>query len=144
MRKLHLERLANPQILALVGVLLINWLLFPSFFRVSWQDGRLFGSVIDVINRGAPVAILAIGMTGVIATKGVDLSVGAIMAVCGAVAATMVVALKIAHLPAGHPWVGKGASYEDVAFYLVAAVAIILTGPGKISLDNLLFGKKSR
>jgi len=92
MRKLHLERLANPQILALVGVLLINWLLFPSFFRVSWQDGRLFGSVIDVINRGAPVAILAIGMTGVIATKGVDLSVGAIMAVCGAVAATMVVA----------------------------------------------------
>jgi len=92
MKRLHLERLANPQLLALVGVLLINWLLFPNFFRISWQDGRLFGSVIDVINRGAPVAILAIGMTGVIATKGVDLSVGAIMAVCGAVAATMVVA----------------------------------------------------
>lgn len=92
MKRLHLERLANPQLLALVAVLLINWLLFPNFFRVSWQDGRLFGSVIDVINRGAPVAILAIGMTGVIATKGVDLSVGAIMAVCGAVAATMVVA----------------------------------------------------
>ena len=92
MKRLHLERLANPQLLALVGVLLINWLLFPNFFRISWQDGRLFGSLIDVINRGAPVAILAIGMTGVIATKGVDLSVGAIMAVCGAVAATMVVA----------------------------------------------------
>lgn len=92
MKRLSLERLANPQLLALAGVLLINWLLFPSFFRITWQDGRLFGSVIDVINRGAPVAILAIGMTGVIATKGVDLSVGAIMAVCGAVAATMVVA----------------------------------------------------
>lgn len=92
MKRLHLERLANPQLLALVAVLLINWLLFPNFFHVAWQDGRLFGSMIDVINRGAPVAILAIGMTGVIATKGVDLSVGAIMAVCGAVAATMVVA----------------------------------------------------
>lgn len=92
MKRLHLERLANPQLLALVGVLLINWLLFPNFFRITWQDGRLFGSLIDVLNRGAPVAILAIGMTGVIATKGVDLSVGAIMAVCGAVAATMVVA----------------------------------------------------
>ena len=92
MKRLHLERLANPQLLALVAVLLINWLLFPNFFRITWQDGRLFGSLIDVINRGAPVAILAIGMTGVIATKGVDLSVGAIMAVCGAVAATMVVA----------------------------------------------------
>ncbi|MHA6730707.1 ABC transporter permease [Devosia sp. A369] len=92
MKRLPLERLANPQLLALVAVLLVNWMLFPNFFRISWQDGRLFGSVIDVINRGAPVAILAIGMTGVIATKGVDLSVGAIMAVCGAVAATMVVA----------------------------------------------------
>ncbi|WP_224703052.1 ABC transporter permease [Devosia aquimaris] len=92
MRRLRLERLANPQLLALVGVLAINWLLFPSFFNVTWQDGRFFGSFIDVLNRGAPVAILAIGMTGVIATKGVDLSVGAIMAVCGAVAATMVVA----------------------------------------------------
>lgn len=87
-----LLKLANPQLLALIGVLLINWLLFPNFFRVTWQDGRFFGSVIDVINRGAPVAILAIGMVGVIATKGVDLSVGAVMAVAGAVAATMVVA----------------------------------------------------
>jgi len=87
-----LVKLANPQLLALVGVLLINWLLFPNFFRVTWQDGRFFGSLIDVLNRGAPVAILAIGMVGVIATKGVDLSVGAVMAVAGAVAATMVVA----------------------------------------------------
>lgn len=87
-----LGKLVNPQLLALVGVLLINWLLFPNFFRVTWQDGRLFGSIIDVVNRGAPVAILAIGMAGVIATKGVDLSVGAVMAMAGAVAATLVVA----------------------------------------------------
>ncbi|HLV83759.1 MAG TPA: ABC transporter permease, partial [Devosia sp.] len=92
MRRVPFERLANPQLLALTGVLLLNWLLFPNFFNVTWQDGRFFGSIIDVLNRGAPVAILAVGMTGVIATKGVDLSVGAIMAVCGAVAATMVVA----------------------------------------------------
>ena len=91
MRRILL-RLANPQLIALVGVLLVNWLLFPNFFRVTWQDGRLFGSLIDVLNRGAPVAILAIGMVGVIATKGVDLSVGAVMAMAGAVAATMVVA----------------------------------------------------
>lgn len=81
----------RPQFLALGAVLLINWLLFPGFFTVTWQDGRLFGSLIDVLNRGAPVAILAIGMTAVIATKGVDLSVGAVMAIAGAVAATMVV-----------------------------------------------------
>ncbi len=82
--------LINPQSIALVVVLLVNWILFPGFFNVTWQDGRLFGSLIDVLNRGVPVAILAIGMSAVIATKGVDLSVGAVMAISGAVAATLV------------------------------------------------------
>lgn len=91
MKALSLSRMINPQVIALLGVLALNWVLFPGFFRVTWQDGRFFGSVIDVLNRGAPVAILAIGMTAVIATKGVDLSVGAVMAVAGATAATLVV-----------------------------------------------------
>lgn len=86
-----LTRWIKPQFLVLAAVLCINWLLFPGFFNLTWQDGRLFGSLIDVLNRGAPVAILAIGMTAVIATKGVDLSVGAVMAIAGAVAATLVV-----------------------------------------------------
>jgi ribose/xylose/arabinose/galactoside ABC-type transport system permease subunit len=83
---------ALPQLATLAAVLLANWLVFPDFFDMRLQDGRLFGSLIDVLNRGAPVAILAIGMTLVIATKGVDLSVGAIMAISGATAATMAVA----------------------------------------------------
>ncbi len=88
--KLRVQRLITPQSIALVAVLVFNWVLFPGFFSVEWKDGRLFGSLIDVLNRGAPVAILAIGMTAVIATKGVDLSVGAVMAIAGAVAATSV------------------------------------------------------
>lgn len=82
--------LTKPQVIALAAVLLVNWALFPGFFTITWQDGRFFGSLIDVLNRGAPVAILAIGMTMVIATKGVDLSVGAVMAISGATAATLV------------------------------------------------------
>ena len=84
------DLMLKPQLLALAVLLIINWLLFPGFFSITWQDGRLFGSLIDVLNRGAPVAILAIGMTAVIATKGVDLSVGAVMAICGATAAVLV------------------------------------------------------
>jgi galactofuranose transport system permease protein len=78
-----------PQIAALLLVFLVNWLVFRDFFSVRLQDGRLFGSLIDVFNRGAPVAILALGMTLVIATKGIDLSVGAVMAIAGATAATL-------------------------------------------------------
>ncbi|SFT56513.1 ABC transporter permease [Mesorhizobium sp. YR577] len=84
-------RRAAPQLISLAVILFLNWLAFPGFFDLRIQDGRLFGSLIDVLNRGAPVMILAIGMTAVIASKGVDLSVGAVMAISGAVAATMTV-----------------------------------------------------
>ncbi|EJC72690.1 permease component of ribose/xylose/arabinose/galactoside ABC-type transporter [Rhizobium leguminosarum bv. trifolii WSM2012] len=80
-----------PQLIALVVILLLNFITSPQFFNVVVQNGRLYGSLIDVLNRGAPVALLAIGMTLVIATKGIDLSVGAVVAICGAVAASSIV-----------------------------------------------------
>ncbi|WP_018899938.1 ABC transporter permease [Rhizobium sp. 2MFCol3.1] len=89
-QKALLIRLA-PQLIALAVILLLNFIMFPQFFSVTIQNGRLYGSLIDVLNRGAPVALLAIGMTLVIATKGIDLSVGAVIAICGAVAASSIV-----------------------------------------------------
>lgn len=77
-------------ILALIIILLTNWLISPNFFSIRTVEGRYLGSVIDILNRGAPVILLAIGMSLVIATKGIDLSVGAIIAICGAVAAVLV------------------------------------------------------
>jgi galactofuranose transport system permease protein len=61
----------------------------PGFFHITVRDGRLYGSVIDILNRAAPVMLLSLGMTLVIATGGVDLSVGAVMAITGAVAAQL-------------------------------------------------------
>lgn len=80
-----------PQLIALAVILLLNFIMFPQFFNIVVQNGRLYGSLVDVLNRGAPVALLAIGMTLVIATKGIDLSVGAVIAICGAVAASSIV-----------------------------------------------------
>jgi galactofuranose transport system permease protein len=81
-----------PQIIALAIILVMISIAFPGFFNIQMQNGRLYGSLIDILNRGAPVALLAIGMTVVIATKGIDLSVGAVMAICGAVAAASITA----------------------------------------------------
>ncbi len=76
---------------AAVGLLLaFNALFTPGFFDLSVIDGRLTGSLVDVLNRGAIVVLLALGMALVIATGGVDLSVGAVMAIAGATAATLV------------------------------------------------------
>jgi ribose/xylose/arabinose/galactoside ABC-type transport system permease subunit len=88
--RLFFRRIA-PQLVILAVVLGLNFLFFPDFFKIEFQNGRLFGNVIDVLKRGAPTALLCIGMTLVIATKGIDLSVGAVMAIAGATAASLVV-----------------------------------------------------
>ena len=88
--RLFFRRIA-PQLIILTVVLGLNFLVFPDFFKIEFQNGRLFGNLIDVLKRGAPTALLCIGMTLVIATKGIDLSVGAVMAIAGATAASHVV-----------------------------------------------------
>lgn len=78
----------------IVGILLLlvfNVIYSPAFLNVHVVEGRLHGSLIDILNRGSMVMLLAIGMTLVIALKGVDLSVGSVMAISGAVAAVLVV-----------------------------------------------------
>jgi len=86
---LRLPRSGLPQIIAFLAILAINWTVSSQFFDIRLQDGRLFGSLIDVFNRGAPVALLSLGMVLVIATRGIDLSVGAVMAISGAIAASL-------------------------------------------------------
>ncbi len=80
------SRLIWP-LLSLAVVLVFNAIFIPSFFAVEVRDGAFYGSLIDVLNRGSIGVILAMGMTLVIATGGVDLSVGSVMAISGAVAA---------------------------------------------------------
>ena len=82
-------KLAWP-LLAFAALLLFNLLFTPGFMRLSVNDGRVYGSLVDVLNRAAPSALAGLGMTLVIATGGVDLSVGAVMAIAGAVAALMI------------------------------------------------------
>jgi len=76
-------------LIALAVALLFNAIFTPGFFSFTVRDGRLYGSVIDILNRAAPVMLLSLGMTLVIATGGVDLSVGAVMAITGATAALL-------------------------------------------------------
>ncbi len=76
-------------VMALLLILLANLFISPGFFELEFRDGRVYGSLVDILNRGAPVALLAIGMSLVIATGGVDLSVGAVIAITGAVCANL-------------------------------------------------------
>ncbi len=75
---------------AIAVLLLFNLITNPHFFSVSIRDGHLYGSLIDILNRAAPLMIIAMGLTLVIATHGIDISVGAVVAISGAVAATLI------------------------------------------------------
>jgi ribose/xylose/arabinose/galactoside ABC-type transport system permease subunit len=75
---------------ALALILIFDAFYAPGFFKIGIQDGHLYGNLIDVVNNGAPLALVALGMTLVIATGGIDLSVGAVIAISGAMGAVLI------------------------------------------------------
>ena len=77
-------------IAALVFMLLVNLIIKPDFFRIEIKEGHLYGNVIDIIKNATPIMLISIGLTLVIATKGIDISVGSLVAIACATAAVMV------------------------------------------------------
>src|SRR3954462_15245680 len=73
--------------LALLVVL--NLVSNPALLKITLQDGHLYGVPIDILTQGSRTMLLALGMTLVIATGGVDLSVGSVVAIAGAVCALL-------------------------------------------------------
>ena len=84
----------------------------------------LYGTPIDILNQGAKVMVLAIGMTLVIATGGIDISVGAVMAIAGAIAALLISMLDAGNFP--------GSSLGPNVYWIIplAAALILATVAG--------------
>lgn len=77
--------------LAALGLLLLfNTLFTPGYLHIGVIDGRFSGYLVDIFRDGSTIMLVALGMTLVIATGGVDLSVGAVMAISAVVSAAMV------------------------------------------------------
>jgi ribose/xylose/arabinose/galactoside ABC-type transport system permease subunit len=94
-----LGRIRSSQIFWPIAAWLIilgfNAIVMPDFFEIKVIDdpvyGRHFyGNLIDVFNNGAPLILVSIGMTLVIATGGVDLSVGAVIAISAAMGTVLI------------------------------------------------------
>lgn len=86
LKKISSYRATWP-LLALVVIFIVDGIISPNFYEIRIVEGRLFGSIIDIFYRATPIAMIGIGMAVVIGTKGIDLSVGSIVAICGAVIA---------------------------------------------------------
>jgi simple sugar transport system permease protein len=77
-------------LVTLAILLLYNLFFTKNFFVVEMREGHLYGNIIDILKGAAPIALIAIGLTLVIATKGIDISVGSVMAISAAVVAFMI------------------------------------------------------
>ncbi len=76
---------------ASIGILVllaVNTIKDPNYLQVAANPttGMMTGNLLDILRISAPIILIALGMTFVIATEGIDLSVGSMMAVGGAVA----------------------------------------------------------
>ena len=123
---------------ALVALLLGNLVVSPRFFAIEIRDGHLYGNLIDILRNGAPLILIAVGMTLVVATRGIDLSVGAVVAVSGAIACVqlggtnniggMLVAVAMALglclvLGAWNGWLVAGLKIQPIVATLILMVA---------------------
>src|SRR6476659_7718021 len=68
-------------LLALVGLSMVLWILTPHFLTIS--------NLLNVAEQTTIIAIVAVGMTWVIISGGIDLSVGSLVAFSGVVMASL-------------------------------------------------------
>ena len=88
-KKLTQKPLFLP-IFCMILVLLVNLIKSPDFFAISVNNGVLYGRLIDIINRGSEIAILAVGQTLVVAVSaGTDISVGSVMSLAACTCCTV-------------------------------------------------------
>lgn len=72
---------------AVVLLLLVLVVVFNNqSATIGYVNGKLTGPIVDLFIFSPPILMISLGMTLVIATSGIDLSVGSVMAVAGAVA----------------------------------------------------------
>jgi simple sugar transport system permease protein len=112
-------------LIALLLILLFDLFFIPGFFNLEIKQGHLYGNLIDVLRNSAPTIVLAMGMTLVIATGGIDLSVGAVMAIAASVACIMLnpnlVGLKLADVTRE-----ADPTYSATPLFLVFLVPLVI------------------
>jgi galactofuranose transport system permease protein len=135
-------------VLALALILIVDGIIAPSFFAIRIVEGRAFGNLIDILYRAVPTGIVALGMAVVIGTKGIDLSVGAIISICGAIIAWRIhagdphIVILLLALATGllcGLWNGFLVAILDIQ-PIIATLILMVSGRGIGLMINLLYG----
>ncbi|ACS80607.1 ribose ABC transporter permease [Maridesulfovibrio salexigens] len=98
-------------LIALVVMIVIVSFLNPNFFTT--------GNILNILRQTAINAVMAVGMTLVILTAGIDLSVGSVLALCGAVGASLIAAQMPVIVAVGAA-LGAGAILGGISGVIIA------------------------
>lgn len=135
-------------LLALAVILIADGFISPGFYEIRIVEGRLFGNLIDILYRAVPTALIALGMAVVIGTRGIDLSVGSIAAIAGAMIAWRIQAgdphgvVLLYALGAGilcGMWNGMLVAFLGIQ-PIIATLILMVSGRGIGMLINLIYG----
>jgi putative oxidoreductase len=141
MRKLYPNFIGGLGGLALLLVRLVTGLAFvlhgwPKIQNpMGWMNAMGGSSVPSFLQA---LAALAEFGGGIALLLGLLTPIAAFGLVC-----QMIGAFLLVHFPQSHPFVSQsGPSYELPLVYLVVAITLIALGPGKWSIDALLFSRR--
>ena len=109
-------------VIAEILLLIVCFIMRPDFLSISYQPANhmLYGNLVDIVNRSAEITIIGMGMTMVIALGGTDLSVGALVAVSGALA------LKLMRWDPTMPQYQTPGDYSVYPFILVLVLPLLV------------------
>jgi simple sugar transport system permease protein len=105
---------------AVALLVVLDLFMIPDFHGVAWVDGAWRGLPIDIMEHGARLCLVAIGAALVVATGGVDLGIGTVMALSGALAA------RLSAEGYGFPAVVSAAIGVGIAVGLMNAAMVVL------------------
>jgi putative oxidoreductase len=136
----------NQTSLTTAAVTILRIILGFLFAAHGWQKFNEFtiaGTQASFAKMGVPAAEIAAPAVAVLELAGgIALVVGILTRVVAALlAADMLGALFLVHAPAGI--FASAGGYELVLVLAAAALAVALTGAGRISVDRALFGRKN-
>lgn len=123
---------------ASVGILLLRLYAGVALALHGWPKIQTPFHWMDRMPGAAPGALQALAALSEFG-GGIALALGFLTPLAAfGVACTMARAVTV-HVGRGDPFVGRGGSYEPALGYLLMAVLFFAAGPGRYSLDPLLF-----
>jgi putative oxidoreductase len=128
-----------------IGLLFIRLVLGTAFILHGWQKIENPLHWMDKAPNAAPAFLQLMAVVAEVG-GGALLIVGLLTPIATfLIACNMIGALALVHLPHGDPFIAPtatGPAYERALVYLAVSIGVMLLGPGRYSLDTMLFKRR--